>query len=95
MEPEDFDVVLSEQYDPGNGVPMSVYVVRLVAIASDARPVDLDPLGRHVDADALDRLYGPALLADADTSVSVQFAYEGYTVVIEADGTVKLLVTLE
>jgi len=72
-------------------VPMSVYVVRLVAIASDVRPIDLDPLGRHVDAESLDRLFRPTSLADADGSVSMTFAYEGYAVQIHADGTVRLL----
>jgi hypothetical protein len=47
MVPRDSEVVLSEQYDRRSGVPISVHIVLMVAIASDRRSVDLDPLGRR------------------------------------------------
>jgi len=91
MEPEDSDVVLSERYDRSSGVPMSAFVVRLVAVASDVRPIDLDPLGRYVDADSLDRLFDPTFPDGAHASLSVTFAYGGYTVEVASDVTVRLL----
>lgn len=90
MDRGDSEVVLSEQYDHRSGVPISVHVVRLVAIASDRPSVELDPLGRHVSTDQLDTLFSSSFLPNAETSVSVTFTYEGYVVDIEDDGTVTL-----
>lgn len=70
---------------------MSVHIVLMVAIVSDRRSVELEPLGRRVDTDQLDMLFSPGFLPNADTSVSVTFDYEGYTVDVEPDGTVRLL----
>lgn len=95
MDHADSEVILSKQYDHRSGVPISVHVVLMVAIASDRRSMDLDPLGRHVNTDHLDMLFSPSFLADAETEVSVTFSYEGYVVDIEEDGTVSLRTTSE
>jgi hypothetical protein len=83
--------VLAGTYEPGDGLTISTHVVRLVAIASDRREIDLEPLGRRIDTDQLDALFDPAFLSGAETRVSVKFAYEGYVVDIDDDGTVRIL----
>lgn len=64
----------------------SVQVVTAVADADDVDPLDLDfVLGRHVDADALDKLVDHA--TDRDTGVTVQFTVDDRLVTVEADGS--------
>ncbi|SIR65578.1 HalOD1 output domain-containing protein [Natronorubrum thiooxidans] len=59
----------------------SMAVVDLVAAVTDTDPLALAPLYDAIDPDALDSLCTP----DACVS-SLEFEYEGYTVVVEQSG---------
>jgi len=61
-------------------------VVDAVATAADCDPLDIEPLQRYVDGDALDALVGGA----ADGSVRVAFEYDQFSVVVESSGTVEV-----
>lgn len=57
-------------------------IIATVATAMDREPTALEPLGRCVDADALDSL----LDGGADGPLSVSFSYQGLDVEIDASG---------
>ena len=84
-------VLLTEDYDPDGGESFCARIVRLVAVAADRNPNDLTPLGRVIDADALERFVGSAITDKPKTGVALAFDYEGYRIDIEADGTVSIL----
>lgn len=89
--PEESTVELSERYDAESDRSVSLLVVQLVAIASDRDPVDLPPLARSVDTDALDAVVDSTLVEGDEKSVRVSFEYGGYRIVIEPNGVVRLL----
>lgn len=69
---------------------VSVAIVEAVAAAEGVDPVELTPpLYEVVDTDALDRLFAPnsqRALADGRSN----FSYKGYTITVEAGGTVTI-----
>lgn len=83
-------VVLAERYDPDGDRSVALHVVRLVAIASDRGPTELEPLSRSIDTDALNSLIDPRSASPRDGSVGISFRYEGYEVAIDADGVISL-----
>ena len=85
-------MLLSEAYDPDSDESLPARIVRLVAVASDRNPIELEPLGHVIDADALGQLVGPRSGGTAKTEIEVSFDYEGYRVEIDANGTVCILV---
>ena len=84
-------ILLSETYDPERDAPLSGLIVRLVAIVTDREGTELEPLGRVIDIEALERLVGSGARGTPWTPVEVSFDYEGFTIDIEADGTVSIL----
>ena len=91
-EPAGPTVLLSETYDPARDGSLSGLIVRVVAIVSDQEGTDLEPLGRVIDAEALDRLVRSGSVGNPATPVEVSFSYEGFTIDIDAEGTVNVLV---
>jgi hypothetical protein len=69
---------LGEQFD---SVPYAI--VELIATLEDAEPTQLEPLGEHVNTDALERLFDPAHRHGHGAGV-VRFEYDGYTVGVHA-----------
>lgn len=65
----------------------SICVVTAVAAATNRDPVDLRPLYRAIDPDALDRLLqsGPDVTARASTC-RLEFRFEGCDVAVYANG---------
>jgi len=64
---------------------LSTAVVDAVATARDVEPHELEPpLGRALDADALDAL------ASHPEGIAIQFSYAGHFVTFSADGTVAV-----
>ena len=82
--------ILSDENDPTSEEPVSVRIVRLVAVAADREVTDLDPLGATIDVDALDQLVHSRSFTDPETTIEVSLTYEGYLVEIEANGTVNV-----
>lgn len=82
--------------DPGD-VPLgtdrseqpSVAIVETVAMATDSDPLEMPPLHRYVDVDALD-----ALVAGSEDRpeghVRVSFRYDGVDVVVRDGGRVEI-----
>jgi len=68
------------------------HVVETVADAEGVDPLDLEPLSRVVDTEALDALFGPQLtIGSVPQPVSeISFEYHGYEVCVSAVGTVSL-----
>ena len=85
-------VLLSEEHDPAADDPVSLRIVRLVAVAADREATDLGPLGATIDVDALDQLVHSRSFTDPETIIEVSFTYEGYLVEIEANGTVNIYI---
>lgn len=65
------------------GEQLSLEIVTAVAAKTGREPSEMEPLHNVVDTDALDRLFRGA-------NGRVSFPYEGYHVVVEADGTVTV-----
>lgn len=64
---------------------MNHRVIEALAAAADTDPLSMTPtLYEVIDPDALDRLL------DTDESVTLQFEYDGHTVVAKSDGTVSV-----
>ena len=68
-----------------DGEPAGQVVVTAVAAVSDDPVMDLPPLYGAVDPDALDDLFH-----DDATSGYVGFSYDGFLVLVTADGTVEV-----
>lgn len=62
--------------------PPSVAVVRLISVATDCEPIAVDPLGRTIDPDALDRL-----LLSMTGGAEVEFTHASLDVTLHGDGT--------
>ncbi|WP_336035039.1 HalOD1 output domain-containing protein [Halobacterium yunchengense] len=60
-------------------------VVHAVAAGTDVDPVELDPLQKYVDVDALD-----ALVRSASDGLHVSFDYEDVGVFVASAGTVEV-----
>lgn len=64
-------------------------VVELVAEATDADPIDLDPLHSAVDTDALNRVVEPTE-PNTPSSLRVSFSYQDFFVVVRQSGRITL-----
>lgn len=73
-------------FDPSDPDQPSAAVVEVLAAAKDADPLELEPLHRYVDPDALNRLVDSGGPRDARTTVTL--SVDGYEVRIEGTGTV-------
>lgn len=94
-DPDEPTVILTEEYDPDRREPISLRIVRLVAIADDREPMELDPLGQTIDTDALNVFFDSKSLSDPAVSVDISFRYGGYQIDIDANGTIRLLIEEE
>jgi len=72
--------------------PVSEAVVNAVAAAAGTSVLELPPLARTVDPDALEVLV-ESMSADPENSVS--FAYAGYDVTVTSSGTVDVRAAAE
>lgn len=72
---------ISEQYDER---PASARVVEALALATGTDPLEIEPLYRSVDPDALDALFRTG---DAGW---VRFTHHGHEVTVHADGHVAV-----
>lgn len=61
-------------------------IVAEVADREDVPPVDLPPLYERLDPEALRELVDSV----DDATLEVAFAYDGYTVVVRGDGSVRV-----
>ncbi len=64
---------------------VSEAVVRLAATVDGTDPLELPPLGRVLDSDALDAVFEPVPGRSETTNRSLTFSYHDYTVTV--DGT--------
>lgn len=71
-------------------VPLSERVVGAMSDALGADPVEIDPLGEVVDADALDALFGPRFDGTNRSGGSITLKYCGRRVTARPDGTVVI-----
>jgi hypothetical protein len=69
---------------------VSEAVVDLVAEVEGTDALELDPIGRRIDADAVERLFGPNHGQDLGGERSIRFRYQGYTVTISGNGTERV-----
>ena len=71
-------------------VTPSAAVLEVLAVARGVDELDLAPLYRSVDPDALDALVGGRPDGRAAGPAEVTFTHEGYDVVVGSAGTVRL-----
>lgn len=71
-------------------VPLSTTILSLVGSAMDADPTELEPLNDAVDPDALDALFAPREGGTPRRPGTLSFQFAGFTVTVDADGTVAL-----
>jgi len=64
---------------------VSEAVVRLVSVVDGTDPLDLPPLGRRLDTDAIDAVFESVPGSPRSTIRTLTFGYHGYTVTV--DGT--------
>ncbi|MFD1585410.1 HalOD1 output domain-containing protein [Halorientalis brevis] len=69
----------------GESEAVSEAVVRLVATVDETDPLELPPLARVLDPDAVDAVFEPAPGRAGTASRTLTFSYAGYTVTV--DGT--------
>mgnify|MGYP006289413123 FL=1 len=74
---------------------ISEAVVRLVATVDGTDPLDLPPLGRVLDSDALDAVFEPVPGRSATTSRSLTFSYHGYTLTVDGTESERVCVIRE
>lgn len=78
---------LETRFDPTVDLASDV-LVRAIAVAENVEPTSLRPLAYSVDPDALD-----AVVSRDRSGTTVRFPYEGYRVVVSANGTIELFAT--
>ncbi|WP_169302377.1 HalOD1 output domain-containing protein [Halorientalis salina] len=70
-------------------------VVRLVSTVDGTDPLDLPPLGRILDTDAIDAVFEPVPGSTRMTTRTLTFTYHGYTVTVEGTGTEQVCLLRE
>ena len=79
-----YESVVAETTVPAGRSP-STAVVELVSTVTDTPPLDLPPLCRAIETDALDLLF-----STADAEGVLTFRYHGYAVYVTADRRVAV-----
>lgn len=69
----------------------SVTIVEAVAAATGRTEMDLPPLQKHIDPDALDAM----ISREKSSEVTISFRYAGTVVVIDGDGAIEVRVSPE
>lgn len=72
----------------------STAVVELVAEFADTDPLELPPIYRSIDPDALDALVAPGPGGTEARATAVSFTYGDHDVTVHGDGLVELSSTL-
>ncbi|UPV74266.1 hypothetical protein M0R89_17225 [Halorussus limi] len=75
--------------EPGEQPPSSV-VVNAVAAVAECDPLDLEPLRRALDPDAIDDLFARTPGGRTRDAGSVEFSLADHRVVLAADGDVEV-----
>jgi hypothetical protein len=65
-------------------------VIDAVAVARECDPVELPPLARSIDVDALGSIFAPTLRGIRRSTGSVTFEYAGFVVTVRSHGTVEI-----
>lgn len=65
-------------------------VVEAVSRATGTDPVDMDPLGRAVDPDALDALFVPTVSGPPQGDASLTFGYASCEVTVHSYGVITV-----
>jgi hypothetical protein len=66
---------------------VSEAIVRLVATVDGTDPLDLPPLGRSINPDAVDAVFDPIPGGDRGTERSLTLTYHGYEVTVSGTET--------
>jgi hypothetical protein len=74
--------------EKGPEEPASLAILRGVAALTGVTERNLDPFYESVDPDALNSLVSHA--RESDCSITVEFAFEGCTVRVRGDGTIRI-----
>ena len=76
-------------YDWSSTTP-STGVIETIAVASDRKPTDIEPLYDTLDPDALDTLIRSSRNDSVGEGTSVRFEFAGHDVTVQSDGTVSV-----
>lgn len=74
---------------------VSEAVVRLVAAVDGTDPLDLPPLGRIINPDAIDAVFEPVPGSPGTTSRTLTFSYHGYTLTVDGTETEQVCLIRE
>lgn len=70
--------------------PVSEAIVSAVSHASDRDPLELPPLQRTIDTDALDSMFSRAAVDRSRCLGELTFEYAGHRVTVRSHGTVEV-----
>lgn len=70
--------------------PVSEAVVSAVSHASDRDPLEVPPLQRTIDTDALDSMFARTAVGGSRCVGELTFEYAGYLVTVRSHGTVEV-----
>lgn len=88
-EASDCGMELTYEVDPSERV--SSGVVAAVAAASNADPLQIEPLAKQIDPEALDALFADQHDGTKRMGGTVSFPFSGYEVTVTGDGVVTVL----
>lgn len=77
-------------FDTTSAESTSNAVVRAVATIEGKEPMELSPLNRAVDPDALDALFDSGRFSTDRTDIHLEFSYAGYRIQLAASGEGEL-----
>lgn len=80
------------RFDAEDGDSITTSVVVSVSAVSGVEPTALPPLQRTLDTDALEAVVGSA--READTELTVTFAYAGFHVTVDSGGSIRISETM-
>lgn len=77
----------AHRFEWSEDAALSIAVIEAVASVSGRDPIEIEPLNRYVDPDALDEIFDRS---DADSSARgrISFPLEEYLVVVYSDGEI-------
>lgn len=78
------------KYDWGDRRTLSGAIVTLIADIKDVSPLDLEPLHRSVDPDALNQILAPMPGGDDRRSGHVSFVFESHHITVYGDGEIAI-----
>ncbi|WP_231189416.1 HalOD1 output domain-containing protein [Haladaptatus sp. DYF46] len=79
-----------------SSISPSKAIVKTISHAKNCRTDDIQPLYRSIDPDALDKVMASTSVLRKDTTRTIMFDHEGYTVTVHSSGDLYVCpVTLE